>query len=470
MQNELFVDGTEHYKIASIDSEMLRSANSMASEEFNDDENYDENPHHQQVPEKHQSILRNKVILSILVTETAERIAYFGFRAVLVLYFTNGLKFSESTSVSLFASVSGLAYLSPLVGALLADSLWGRYKTIWRFGTVYSIGLCFITLGAYQVGPPLPISCPISMGGNTNDCGDVSDELHRSRDGAEEDLLIARLLSFVGLILVCLGTGGIKPCVSAFGADQVTLANGDATQRGHSNFDDKDISDLVLDDNSLPMEAAPATKTELSTSNEEDNVREFFNSFYFCINVGALFSFALMPIVRANFGFGASFFIPTICMIGALGIFLSQRKAYKHRIRDSSQPSLSTTLHLCATILFSKRHANYRRISNSTSENSGSNEPTSTANLPLDAIENEQPGIMVREKEEDSGGNKSAVRRDAEQVLHLMPLMLFFPVFWMLYDQQGSVWTLQATRLDLHGFEPEQTQVSKVIPWRCTRV
>jgi dipeptide/tripeptide permease len=77
---------------------------------------------------------------------------------------------------------------------------------------------------------------------------------------------------------------------------------------------------------------------------------------------------------------------------------------------------------------------------------------------------------MVREKEEDSGGNKSAVRRDAEQVLHLMPLMLFFPVFWMLYDQQGSVWTLQATRLDLHGFEPEQTQVSKVIPWRCTRV
>ena len=45
--------------------------------------------------QQHQSILRNKVILSILVTETAERIAYFGFRAVLVLYFTEGLKFTE---------------------------------------------------------------------------------------------------------------------------------------------------------------------------------------------------------------------------------------------------------------------------------------------------------------------------------------------------------------------------------------
>merc|ERR1712127_812508 len=35
--------------------------------------------------------------------------------------------------------------------------------------------------------------------------------------------------------------------------------------------------------------------------------------------------------------------------------------------------------------------------------------------------------------------------------------MLFFPVFWMLYDQQGSVWMLQATRLNSEGFQPEQS-------------
>mmetsp|Transcript_25850 Transcript_25850/g.29594 ORF Transcript_25850/g.29594 Transcript_25850/m.29594 type:complete len:133 (-) Transcript_25850:1078-1476(-) len=38
-----------------------------------------------------------------------------------------------------------------------------------------------------------------------------------------------------------------------------------------------------------------------------------------------------------------------------------------------------------------------------------------------------------------------------------MPLMLFFPIFWTLYDQQGSVWTLQATHLNCHGLEPEQS-------------
>jgi hypothetical protein len=45
---------------------------------------------------------------------------------------------------------------------------------------------------------------------------------------------------------------------------------------------------------------------------------------------------------------------------------------------------------------------------------------------------------------------------DAEQVLRVLPIMAMFPIFWMLYDQQGSVWTLQATRMRLHGLQPEQ--------------
>lgn len=33
-------------------------------------------------------------------------------------------------------------------------------------------------------------------------------------------LLCSSALSMIGLILIALGTGGIKPCVSAFGGDQ----------------------------------------------------------------------------------------------------------------------------------------------------------------------------------------------------------------------------------------------------------
>mmetsp|Transcript_6103 Transcript_6103/g.6882 ORF Transcript_6103/g.6882 Transcript_6103/m.6882 type:complete len:214 (-) Transcript_6103:531-1172(-) len=154
----------------------------------------DRNHHHREK----QSILRNKVILSILITETAERVAYFGFRAILVLYFHNSLQLSESTSIAMFSAVSGLAYFSPLLGALIADSAWGRYLVILRFGTVYSIGLCLITLAAYEAS-----SCSLSVNSDRKECinTDVKGE------NSHEIITIARLLTGFGLILVCLGTG-----------------------------------------------------------------------------------------------------------------------------------------------------------------------------------------------------------------------------------------------------------------------
>jgi dipeptide/tripeptide permease len=387
-----------------------------------------------------QSILRNKVILSILITETAERAAYFGFRAVLVLYFHNGLQFSESTSVSLFAAVSGLAYFSPLVGALFADSSWGRYLTILRFGAVYSIGLCLVTFAAYEASS---LSCSSAVDGDGKECIDIYGE--EVNDNSKEEILaIARLLSCFGLILVCLGTGGIKPCVSAFGADQVVLV--DNTSK-YSHVGNEDI-------------------TESSSDGQEvDRIREFFNSFYFCINVGALLSFAIIPIIRANYGFGAAFFIPTICMIAALGVFLSQREAYKHRKRDSLQPSLFGILKMCSTIVLTDSwYCKYFISTNTTTTSSSSRMTVITANEETSHdIEEKNPVTTdikiddIIENNDESNIHKE--RQDAEQVLHIMPLMLFFPIFWMLYDQQGSVWTLQATRLNRHGLEPEQSGV-----------
>jgi dipeptide/tripeptide permease len=389
-----------------------------------------------------QSILRNKVILSILITETAERFAYFGFRAVLVLYLHNGLQFSESTSVSLFAAVSGLAYFSPLVGALFADSSWGRYLTILRFGAVYSIGLCLVTFAAYEASS---LSCSSAVDGDGDGDGKECIDINGEEVDNMEVLEVARLLSFFGLVLVCLGTGGIKPCVSAFGADQVVLV--DNTLK-YSHVGNEDITESSSD------------------GQEADRIREFFNSFYFCINVGALLSFAIIPIIRANYGFGAAFFIPTICMIAAIGVFLSQRKAYKHRKRNSSQPSLFGILKMCSTIVLTESwYCKYFISTDTTTTSSSSRMTVTTASEETsNDIEEKNPGTTditkiddIIENNEENHIHKE--RQDAEQILHIMPLMLFFPIFWMLYDQQGSVWTLQATRLNRHGLEPEQSGV-----------
>ena len=389
-----------------------------------------------------QSILRNKVILSILITETAERFAYFGFRAVLVLYLHNGLQFSESTSVSLFAAVSGLAYFSPLVGALFADSSWGRYLTILRFGAVYSIGLCLVTFAAYEASS---LSCSSAVDGDGDGDGKECIDINGEEVDNMEVLEVARLLSFFGLVLICLGTGGIKPCVSAFGADQVVLV--DNTLK-YSHVGNEDITESSSD------------------GQEADRIREFFNSFYFCINVGALLSFAIIPIIRANYGFGAAFFIPTICMIAAIGVFLSQRKAYKHRKRNSSQPSLFGILKMCSTIVLTESwYCKYFTSTDTTTTSSSSRMTVTTASEETsNDIEEKNPGTTditkiddIIENNEENHIHKE--RQDAEQILHIMPLMLFFPIFWMLYDQQGSVWTLQATRLNRHGLEPEQSGV-----------
>ena len=80
--------------------------------------------------------------------------------------------------------------------------------------------------------------------------------------------------------------------------------------------------------------------------------------------------------------------------------------------------------------------------------------PVRHTRIPRDECDEDDDDVFSA----DNNAPNDQVYQDAEQALHVLPLMGFFPIFWMLYDQQGSVWTLQATRMNLHGFEPEQLQ------------
>jgi POT family proton-dependent oligopeptide transporter len=400
------------------------------------------------------SIICRKVILAILVCESAERVSYFGFRAILVLFFTE-LGYEESIAVSLCAAVAGLAYLSPLLGALLADSVWGRFLTIWRFGACYAAGLTIVTVAAY---------------GLQND----------------KSLPMIRALTFIGLFMACIGTGGIKPCVSAFGADQVLLGHlGDEHVRNdddddyldnigiHGTSDETLITSTIMcterlhdDTNTEPKEQTKDNiypdDEDSTTTGEAETVREFFNAFYVAINVGALLAFTFIPEIRAQFGFGAAFLLPCLAMFTALAIFMSQRNTYKQRtIGDYSQiprqlqhdshafrrqnddhqsPSLCQTLRVCVEILSERGVSMIRRADAHSIISSQDDE---------EAIENANT----------LSNKQQQVYQDASTVLHILSIIMFYPIFWMLYDQQASVWTLQATRLNLHGLEPEQLQL-----------
>ncbi|XP_077251461.1 protein NRT1/ PTR FAMILY 5.4-like [Tasmannia lanceolata] len=121
----------------------------------------------------------------LIVVEVAEGFVFFGITGNLIIFLTN--VYHEST-VNAAKSVNlwfGIAELFPLLGAFVADSYLGRYRTIILSSLIYLLGL--VTLSA----------------GNFFGFGKLS--------------------SFISLYVIAIGQEGHKPCVQAFGADQFNI-------------------------------------------------------------------------------------------------------------------------------------------------------------------------------------------------------------------------------------------------------
>ena len=95
-------------------------------------------------------------------------------------------------------------------------------------------------------------------------------------------MFVFRAVSFIGLFLIAIGTGGIKPCVAAFGAEQFELPQ------------------------------------------QESQMKSFFSWFYAAINSGALISTILTPYLRVtpclgqDSCFPLAFGVPSALMVVAL--------------------------------------------------------------------------------------------------------------------------------------------------------
>lgn len=113
---------------------------------------------------------------------------------------------------------------------------------------------------------------------------------------------------FFSLYLIALGTGGIKPCVSSFGADQ---------------FDDTDAV-------------------------ERRKKGSFFNWFYFSINVGSFISGTCLVWIQDNYGWGLGYGIPTLFMALAIGSFFSGSKLYRFQ-----KPGGSPLTRMCQVVVAS---------------------------------------------------------------------------------------------------------------------
>ncbi|XP_050436867.1 solute carrier family 15 member 1-like [Adelges cooleyi] len=291
-----------------------------------------------------------KSIWFIVVTEVCERFSYYGMKAALVMFLIMVQKYSSKSTTILYHSFLTFMFLTPLLGAVLADSYWGKYKTISYLAIIHMIGNFTIALASLITSASLSAQ---------------------------------RYVTIIGLILTALGTGGIKPCVSSFGGDQFTIPD------------------------------------------QNKQLEYFFSLFYFIINVGALVSLFITPELRNNvkcFGeencFPLAFGLPAVLMILSLVIFICGKRFYKIKKPESS---VITTSFGCIFYAIKKK---------------------STA-----IISSKTPGKKHwLDYAEKKYSNKDI--SDIKASLDVLYLFLTLPMFYALYDQFGSNWTLQGTLMN----------------------
>src|SRR4026209_155096 len=199
----------------------------------------------------------------IIGNEAAERFSYYGMKSVLTVFMAHYILNQSGVLAPMQENEAYMythyfvfgVYFLPVIGAILADGFFGKYRTILSLSIVYCLGNLTLACMATSWG--------IAVG--------------------------QRTMLAIRLFLICLGAGGIKPCVSANVGDQF----------GDSN------------------------KHLLS---------KMFGWFYFSINAGSFISSLLCPWLLANpkWGPGWAFGIPGIAMVIATLFLWGGRKKMVH--------------------------------------------------------------------------------------------------------------------------------------------
>ncbi|MFO0828450.1 MAG: POT family MFS transporter [Phycisphaerales bacterium] len=200
----------------------------------------------------------------IVGNEAAERFSFYGMKTILFVFMTQYLLTADGKPNFLTATQGrewvgwfvASAYFFPVIGALVADAFLGKYRTILYLSIVYCLGHLSLAL----------IDMP-----------------HAALQATFEP----RVWLGIGLALIAIGSGGIKPCVSANVGDQF----------GKSN---------------------------------RHLLSKVFGWFYFSINFGSFFSTLLTPFLLKQCGPGWAFGVPGILMFIATVIFWAGRRRFVH--------------------------------------------------------------------------------------------------------------------------------------------
>ncbi|KAE8723650.1 Protein NRT1/ PTR FAMILY 5.1 [Hibiscus syriacus] len=209
--------------------------------------------------------------------EAFERMAFYGIASNLVNYLTTQLHEDTVSSVRNVNSWSGSVWITPILGAYVADAFLGRFWTFTISSLIYVMGMIMLTTAV-----SLKSLKPTCSNGVCNKASTLQISFF-----------------YVSLYTIALGAGGTKTNISTFGADQ---------------FDDFN----------------PHEK-ELKVS--------FFNWWMFSSFLGALIATLGLVYIQENLGWGLGYGIPTIGLLVSLVVFYLGTPIYRHKVRKTKSPA-----------------------------------------------------------------------------------------------------------------------------------
>ncbi|XP_062159957.1 protein NRT1/ PTR FAMILY 3.1-like [Alnus glutinosa] len=205
----------------------------------------------------------------IFANEFCEKLAVDGFGNNMVNYLTLQLHMPLTKAANTVTNFKGTASLTPLLGAFVADSYAGPFWTVTVASITYQIAMVCLTISA-----ALPQLRPPPCAGN---------EVCQEANSKQMAIL------YFSLLLAAIGSGGIRPCVAAFGANQFVGVD----------------------------------------SKHKTNTCVFFNWYYFVMGASMLLASTVLVYIQDNVGWGWGLGIPTVAMLLSIPIFVLGYPLYR---------------------------------------------------------------------------------------------------------------------------------------------
>ena len=313
-----------------------------------------------------------KQIRYIIGNEGCERFSFYGMRNILTVFLVSSLLLylpegeRERSAKDVFHTFVIGVYFFPLLGGWLADRFYGKYHTIFWLSLVYCAGQACLAM-----------------------------------------FVTNRMGFYIGLGLIALGSGGIKPCVAAFVGDQFDQTN-------------------------------------------KHRAKVVFDSFYWIINFGSFFASLFMPIFLRHLGAAFAFGVPGALMFVSTVILWLGRKRYV--MVPPAPPNPHSFLRVSRDALASGLRGQLLAIAGATAAivsfllipKLGFVIATCLALVAVIAF----GGLGVwMQLDAVRGKHPDEAINGVRSVLRVLVLFALVTPFWSLFDQKASTWVLQANAM-----------------------